>query len=123
MSAIATNVNNTTLESDSHVNTTCLERGALTIFEFECPVNVQGYNPALDAKEYRTITGALAYIKLFTGVMYHLIIHQRGHMPDLEHHLLCPMQCRANAVQVNDCPHIYYKDPTQESHVIVTQDE
>ena len=121
--AIATNGSKMPLESDSHTNTTCLGRGALTIFDYECPVNVQECDPALDAKEYHTVSGALAYIQSYTGVRYHLIIHQAVHMPDLGHHLLCPMQCRANAVQVNDCPCIYCKNPTEESQAMMAQDE
>ena len=65
MSAIATNGNETTLESDSHADTTYLGRGALTIFDYDCPVNVQGYDPSLGAKEYRTVSGALAYTPLY----------------------------------------------------------
>ena len=112
-----------TLELDSHANTTFLGRGALTIFDNELPVNVQEYDPALGAKEYRTVSGVLASIQPFTGVRYHLIINKAVHMPDLKHHLLFTMQYRADNVQVNDYPGMYYKDPTEESHDIVTQDD
>ena len=44
-------------------------------------------------------------------------------MPNLDHHLLCPMQLRANGVAVNDCPRMYCKDPNEESHAIVAADE
>ena len=44
-------------------------------------------------------------------------------MPELQHHLLCPIQCCVNGVQVNNCPHIYCNNPTEESNAIVTQDE
>ena len=54
---------------------------------------------------------------------YHLLIHQAVHMPKLQHHLLCPMQYHINEVQVNNCPRIYCNDPTEESHLLVTQDE
>ena len=44
-------------------------------------------------------------------------------MPDLDHHLLCPMQYRANGVVINKCPRMYCREPTQESHAIVAMDE
>ena len=44
-------------------------------------------------------------------------------MPDLEHHLLCPMQCRANGTIVNEYPRMYCKKPTEDSHSIVLIDE
>ena len=75
VSAIATNDNKKTLESDLHADTTCLGGGTLKLFDYDYPVNVQGYVPALGAKECRTINGALSYIHPFTGVQYHLVIH------------------------------------------------
>ena len=59
----------------------------------------------------------------FTGLKYHLIFHQAIHMPDLNHHLLCPMQCRANGVVINECLRMYCSEPTQESHAIVAMYE
>ena len=44
-------------------------------------------------------------------------------MPDLDYHLLCPMQCRANGVVINECPRMYCREPTQESHAIVAMNE
>ena len=57
--------------------------GGLVLFDYYCPVNVQGYDPALEAKQYQTVSGGLAYTHLFTGMRYHLIIHQAIHMPKL----------------------------------------
>ena len=97
--------------------------GVLKIYDYNCPVNVQGYDPSLGAKQYSKISGALAYVNPFTGLKYHLIVHQAIHMPDLDHHLLCPMQCCANSVVINECPRMYCREPTQESHAIVAMDD
>ena len=97
--------------------------GVLNIYDYNCPVNVQGYDPLLGAKQYSTISGALANVKPFTGLKYHLIVHQAIHMPDLDHHLLCTMQCRSNGVVINECPRMYCCEPTQESHDIVAINE
>ena len=104
VSQVACKVEKTTLENDSYANTTCLVRGALVLFDYNCPVNVLGYDPALGARHYQTVSGGLAFTYPFIGLRYHLIIHQAIHMPDLEHCLLCPMQCHANGTIVNECP-------------------
>ena len=104
---VACNSLETTLEADSHADTTCLGRGVLKIYDYNFPVNVQGYDPSLGTKQYGTISGALAYVNPFTGLKYHLIFHQAIHFLDLDNHLLCPMQCRAKNVVINECPRIY----------------
>ena len=43
-------------------------------------------------------------------------------MPDLEHHLLYPMQCRANGTIVNECPRMYCENLSEESHSIILTD-
>ena len=91
VSAVARNGNESTLEADSHADTTCLGAGTLKLFDYESPVNVQGYDPALGAKEYQIISGAFSYTQPHTLRTYHVIVHQAVHMPDLQHHLLCPM--------------------------------
>ena len=101
---VACTLDDTTLEADSHADTTCLGRVALVLFAYGQLVNVHGYNPALGTKQFRTVSGGLAYTHPFTGLRYQLIIHQTIHMPDLEHHLIHPIQCRANGTIVKKCP-------------------
>ena len=67
VSQLESNPKETTLEVDSHADTTCLGHGALKIFDFNCPVNVQGYDPSLGVREYSTITGGLVYVQPYTG--------------------------------------------------------
>ena len=113
MSWLAFNALETTLESDSHADTTCLGGEVLKIYDYNCPVNVQGYDPLLGANQYSTISGALTYVNPFSGLKYQLIVHQSIRMPYLDHHLMCPMQCRTNGVVVNKCPRMYCREPTQ----------
>ena len=96
LSAVGANSNETLLEADSHADTTCLGGGALKILDFNTPVNVHGYDASLGSKQYRVISGGVAYEHPFSGLRYHLIFHQAIHMPDLDHHLMCPLQLRAN---------------------------
>ena len=53
------------------------------------------------------------------GHMYHLVIHQAIYIPNLDHHLLCSMQCRVNDIIINGIPKFLMKTPTPDSHSIV----
>ena len=82
---------------------------ALKLFDYNCPVNVHGYGANFGMRQCQTISWAVAYDHPHIGERYHIIVHQAIHMPDLDHHFLCPMQLRANDVIVNDCPKIIVK--------------
>ena len=51
------------------------------------------------------------------------MIHQAISIPDLDHHLLSPMQCCVADVEVNDCPKFLTANPTEDSHCIIAHDE
>ena len=70
---VESNFKESSFEVDSHADTTCLGSGALNFFDYDCPVNVQGYDIALGVKQYQTISGAVGYRHPFTGQKYHLI--------------------------------------------------
>ncbi len=78
-----------------------LGRGALTILDYNRPVSVVGYDESLGSKTYQTVSGVVDYDDPQTGRTLHLIINQAIHIPHLDHHLLCPVQCRVNDVIVN----------------------
>ena len=61
-----------------------------------------GYDESLGSKTYQTVSGVVPYDDPWTGRTLHLIINQAIHIPHLDHHLLCPMQCHVNDVIVND---------------------
>ncbi len=66
----------TTLELDSHADTCVLGRDCLVILDYSQPVQVVGYDPALGAKTYRTISGVVAHDDPATGEVFHLVINQ-----------------------------------------------
>jgi hypothetical protein len=68
------------------------------------------------------MSGVVAYDDPQTGRMLHLIINQAIHIPHLDHHLLCPMQCRVNDVIVNDLPKFLAADPTDQTHALTLTD-
>jgi hypothetical protein len=112
----------TTPELDSHADTCVLGRDALIILDFQRPVNVVGYDESLGTKTYATVSGVVAYDDPRTGRMLHLVIHQAIHIPHLDHHLLCPMQCRVNDVIVNNLPKFLVSDPTDQTHALTIKD-
>ena len=110
----------TTLELDSHADTCVLGQDCLIILDYDQPVQeVVGYDPALGTKTYKTVSGIVAYDDPTTGEVFHLVINQAIHIPHLDHHLLCPMQCRVNDVTINETPKFLDIDTTNKSHAII----
>jgi hypothetical protein len=70
------------------------------------PVSIVGYDESLGSKTYQNVSGVVAYDDPQTRRMLHLIINQAIHISNLDHHLLCPMQCFVNGVTVKDLPKI-----------------
>jgi hypothetical protein len=111
----------TSLGIDSHADTTVLGDGALIIQSYDRPVEVVGYDPQQGLQTFETVSGILAFDHPRDGQVYHLVFHQAIHMPQLDHHLLCPMQCRVNDVTVNDVPKFLTHFPTDNMHALVVQ--
>ena len=74
-------------------NHCCVGKEALVIYDYDCPVKFSGYDPQLRSRDFKKVLAVLEYTNLLTGQIYHLVIHQAIHIPNLDHHLLCPMQC------------------------------
>ncbi len=71
-----------------------------------------GYDKYHGTHVYQTVSGVVAYKDPTTGRTLHLVINQAIHIPLLDHHLLCPMQCRVNDVTVNETPKFLVTRPT-----------
>ena len=118
LSSVSLQLQETNLELDSHADTCCIGSGALVIYDFDQPVQVFGYDPGLGAQNFRTVSAVLGYTRPDTGQIYHLVVHQAIEIPHLDHHLLCPMQCRVNDIVINDVPKFLTRTPTPETHAI-----
>ncbi len=94
----------------------------MILLDYDRPVIVKGYDPSLGTKTYATVSGALAYDDPVTGKVCHLVINQAIHIPHLDHHLLCPMQCQVNDVIVDDTPKFLTSDPTDHTHALTIID-
>ena len=122
VSTLTSNNKETSLELDSLADTCCVGKDALVIYDYDRPVTVSGYDPQLGSRDFKTISAVLEYTHALTGQIYHLVIHQAIQIPNLDHHLICPMQCRVNDIIISDVPRFLMKTPTQDSHSIVAQD-
>jgi hypothetical protein len=94
----------------------------LYLLGYNRPVIVEGYDPSLGTKTYATVSRVLAYEDPVTGKAYHLRINQAINIPHLDHHLLCPMQCRVNDVVVDNTPKFLASDPTDNMHALTIRD-
>jgi hypothetical protein len=112
----------TTLELDSHADTCVLGWDALIIQDYNRPVEVYGCDQNLGSKTYQMVSGVVAYDDPHTGEVFHLIINQAIHIPHLDHHLLCPMQCSVNNVTINKMPKFLAVDPTDDMHALTITD-
>ncbi len=110
------------MELDTHADTTVLGKNCLVFQDFNRPIEVSGWDPSAGSKECRTVSGAVAYDHPHTGKTYMLVYHQAIYNESSDNHLICPMQCRAHGVTINDIPKIFVKNPTSESHAILVTD-
>ena len=85
-------------------------------------MTVSGYDPQLGSRDFKKVSAVLEYTHPLTGQIYHLVIHKSIQIPNLDHHLLCPMQCRVNDIIINNVSKFLVNTPTQDSHSIVAQD-
>jgi hypothetical protein len=108
----------TTLELDSHADTSILGRHALIILDYNRPVSIVGYDESLGTHVYQTVSGVVAYTDPKTGRTLHLVVNQAIHIPHLNHHLLCPMQCRVNDMTVDETPKFLAAQPTDHTHAL-----
>jgi hypothetical protein len=107
----------TTLDLDSHADTCVLGQNCLIILDHNRPIQVHSYNPSLGYQTFQTVSSVLYYQHPVTGTKYHLVVHHQAiHVPHLDWHLLCPMQCRVNDVVINECPKFLMPNPTDHTH-------
>ena len=116
------NSDETRLELDSHVDTTVLVKGCLVVHDFDRPVNVTGYYPEGVSKNFRTVKVVLDYDHPKTVKTFFLVINQAIHLDHLDHHLMCPMQCRTNGIKINETPKYQIKAPDKSIHAFQVED-
>ena len=110
------------VELDSHADTCVVGRHALIIHEHPKVVMVSGFDPSQPARKATVVDAAIKYTRRDTGDPMILLINQAILVPEVDHCLLCPMQCRINGVEINEVPRFLTSHPTTSSHSIVIAD-
>ena len=121
-SASSSFVGESRLECDSHADTSVVGRHCLVIHDLNRPVRVSGYDPSDGDKVFRMVNAVVAYDHPITGQVYMLVLNQVIEVPHLDHHLLCPMQCRLNGVLVDEIPKFLAIRPSESTHAISVPD-
>ena len=86
------------------------------VHNFDRSVNITGYDPKDGSKVSRTVTVFFSYDKPQTSKPYLLVINQDIQLDHLEHHLMCPMQCRTNGIKINETPKYQIKATYESTH-------
>ena len=109
-------------ELDSHADTCVFGRGALIVYDFNRPVNLQGHEPSLGSSDYSTVYGVHGYLHTHMSMTYQIMTHQGISISHLEHHLIFTMQARVHDVTVNETPLFLTSEPNGETHAIIVTD-
>lgn len=105
-------------ELDSHADTCVVGNRALVLSEHPRQVMVSGYDPSQPARQATIVDAAIKYRARDTGDDMIIVVNQAILIPEVDHCLLCPMQCRMNGVRVSETPKFLCENPTNSDHAI-----
>jgi len=83
---------------------------------------VSGFDPTQLPQTAKVVDAAIWYTCRDTGDHLILMINQAIYVPEIEHCLLCPMQCRINGMEINEVAKFLTTNPTISSHSITIAD-
>jgi hypothetical protein len=83
---------------------------------------VSGFDPSQPARKAKVANAAIKYTRHDTGDHLILLVNQAILVPELDHCLLCPMQCRMNGVEIHEVPRFLTLNPTTSTHSIMLAD-
>ena len=106
------------VELDSHADTCVVGKNALVIHEHPYIAMVSGFDPLQPPHQVKVVDAAIRYTCRDTLDHLILMINQAILVPEMDHCLLCPMQCRINGVEINEVPCFLNQDPTNSTHPI-----
>ena len=106
------------VELDSHADTCGVGDICLVIHNLNRPVNVYSYDPKDDYRSAKTVNATVGYQDPQSGQKFILMINQAICIDGLVNHLLLPMQCCLNGVQINEVPKFLAKTQSETTHAI-----
>ena len=106
------------VELDSHADMCVVGQHALVLQEHPKVVMVSGFDPLQPLCQEKVVDAAMRYTSHDTGDHLILMIDQAIYVPEVDHCLLCPIQCWINWVEINKVPKFFTHDPTASTHSI-----
>ena len=105
------------VELDSHADM-CSSNNCLVIHNPNRPVNIYSYDPKDGHRSANTVDATAGYHYPQSGQKIILMIFQAICIDGLVNHLLCPMQCFLNGVQISEVPKVLAENPNETTPVI-----
>ena len=112
-----------TSELDPHADTSYVGRNALILYTTEQHVTVTPFHSSLGSLDQVPIIHAAVAHDHFDGQPYILLLNQVLHFPDMDHNLICPMQCMMKGVDVDARPKFLSPIGSDERHSIYFPNE
>ena len=88
------------------------------IHEHPNVVMVSGFDPQQPPRRAKVVDAAIRYTCRDSGDHLILMINQAIYVPEVDHCLLCPMQCRLNGVEINEVPKFLTNEPTTSTGIL-----
>ena len=83
---------------------------------------VSGFDPSQPPRKEKVVDAAVWYTCHNTGDHLILMINQAIYVPEVDHCLLCPLQCRMNGVSIHEVPKFLTTNLTTSTHSILIAD-
>ena len=106
------------VELDSHADTWVVGDNCLVIHDHNRPVKVYSYDPKDGHKSAKTVDTKVGYQDPQNGQKFILMIQQGICIDGLVNHLLCPMQCHLNGVQISEVLKFLAENLSETTHAI-----
>ena len=106
------------VEFDSHSDMCVLGDNCLVIHNHNRPGNVYSYDPKDGHKSAKTVDATVGYQDPQSSQRFILMINQPIPIDGLVNHLLYPMQCHLNGVQISEVPKFLAENLSETTHAI-----
>ena len=106
------------VELDSHADMCVVGDSCLVIYDCNGPFSAYRHFPKDDHLSAKTVDATVGYQDLQSSQKFILMIKKAICIDALVNHLLCPMQCHLNGVQINEVPKFFAKNSRETSNAI-----
>ncbi len=116
------NLNNKSVELDSHAEMCVVCSKVLVVHNHECFVDDYGFDKQTRHSNACTIDAAIVYKGPVTHLTVIIMINQAIKIDSMTNILVCPMQCHVYGTVVIKCPKLLSASPTEDNHALLVHD-